>query len=275
MTTAAIGRMPAASSVIPSLIERHRVLALYGMAMIVLGTLAIAAQGFDTRVLDSGVGVWVKPAKFFFSVGVFALTAAWFFGYVRPEWRRSPLMRGAAAVLIATGTFELAYICWQAAHGVESHFNTSTPFYTVMYAMMGVAAVFLVGTTLPLAWEIARRPVAGLQRSFVAAVVIGLVLTFLLGGGLGGYMSSQSGHNVGPVGGHVAMFGWNRLGGDLRVAHFFGIHAEQAIPLLAAMTGSAPAHVRWLVLVLGTLGYSAITVAVFAQAVAGQALIPA
>jgi hypothetical protein len=275
VTTAALGRMPAASSLLQSLLERHRGLALYGMAMLVLGTLAIAAQAIDTRTLGSGVGVWVKPAKFFFSVGVLAITAAWFFGYVRPDRRRSPLMRGSAAVLIAAGTFELLYICWQAAHGLESHFNTSTPFRTVMYALMGVGAVFLVGTTLPLAWEIARRPAPGLQRSFVAAVVIGLVVTFLLGGGLGGYMSSQSGHSVGPVGGHVSMFGWNRLGGDLRVAHFFGIHAEQAIPLLAALTGGAPTRVRWLVLLLGTLAYCAITLAVFAQAVAGRALIPA
>jgi hypothetical protein len=274
MTAAALGRMPVASFLLQSLVERHRILALYGIAMLVLSMLAIAAQAIDTRTLESGVGVWVKPAKFFFSVGIFALTAAWFFGYVRPDRRQSLLMRGSAAVLIAAGTFELAYICWQAAHGLESHFNTSSPFHTIMYALMGVGAVFLVGTTLPLAWEIARRPAAGLQRSFVAAVVIGLVLTFLLGGGLGGYMSSQSGHSVGPVGGHVALFGWNRLGGDLRVAHFFGIHAEQAIPILAALTCGASARVRWLVLSLGTLGYCTITLAVFAQAVAGRALIP-
>ncbi len=275
MTAAALGRMPAASSIFAALLERHRTLARYGIALLMLSVLAIAAQAIDPRTLEGGVGVWVKPAKFFVSVGVFALTAAWFFGYVRPERRGSPLMRGSAAVLIATGTFELVYICWQAAHGLESHFNTGTPFHAAMYALMGVAAVLLVGTTLPLAWEIARRPAARLQRSFVAAVVIGLVLTFVLGGGLGGYMSSQSGHNVGPVGGHVALFGWNRLGGDLRVAHFFGIHAQQAIPILAAVTAGAPARTRWLVLVAGTLSYCAITLAVFAQALAGRALIAA
>jgi hypothetical protein len=275
MNANALGRTSVPSSILPDLLERHRTLAVYGMVMLALGIAAIAAQAIDTRTLVSGVNVWVKPAKFFFSVGVFAVTAAWFFGYVRPERRQSPLMRGTAALLIATGTFELAYICWQAAHGLESHFNTSTPFHTAMYALMGIAAVFLVGTTLPLAWEIARRPASGMQGSFVAALVIGLVLTFLLGGGLGGYMSSQSGHAVGSIGGHVPLFGWNRLGGDLRVAHFFGIHAEQAIPILAALTAGATARARWSILALGSVGYCAVTLAVFAQAVGGRALVPA
>lgn len=254
--------------------RRHRMLTRYGLAMLALGALAIALQLVDPRTLASGINIWVKPAKFFVSVGVFALTAAWFFAYVRPERRASPLMRGTVFALIASGTFELAYITFQAAQGLESHFNTGTPFHAVMYALMGIGAVILTATTLPLAWEIARRPVPGLQRSFVAAVVIGLILTFALGGMLGGYMSSQSGHAVGQTGGSVPLFGWNRLGGDLRVAHFLGIHAEQAIPLLAAAVATVPATLRWIAMLGGSALYAALTLAVFFQAVAGRALLP-
>ena len=134
-----------------------------------------------------------------------------------------------------------------------------------MYALMGVSAVLLVGTTLPLAWEIGRRPAAGLRPDFVAAVVIGLVLTFVLGGGLGGYMSSQPGHSVGAEGGHVPMFGWNRSGGDLRVAHFMGIHAQQAIPILLALAAPLATRLRWLVLAGGVALYVAATLAIFAR----------
>ena len=275
MTGLTLRGVPAAPSIVPALFERQRALALYGLATLALGLVAFVLQSVDPRTLESGVGVWVKPAKFFVSVGIFSLTCAWFFGYVRPERRRSPLMRGTVAVLIASATFELAYICWQAAHGLESHFNRDTVFYFVMYALMGVGALALVATTLPLAWEIARRPAPGLQRSFVAAVVIGLVLTLLFGGFFGVFMSTQAGHAVGAEGGGVAVFGWNRLGGDLRVAHFFGIHAQQAIPLLAALTAGAVARTRWAVLGAGSFLYVALTVGVFAQALAGRALIPA
>lgn len=256
------------------LIARNRPLALYGLALLMLALAGAAMQLLDPRVLESGVNVWVKPVKFLVSVGVFALTAAWFFGYIRPERRKALLARAVVAMIITAGSFELLWIGWQAAHGLESHFNHDTPFYDMMYSVMGLFAVILIGSTLPLAWEIARRPAAGLRSDFVAAVVIGLLLTVLLGGGLGGYMSAQPGHSVGATGGHVPLFGWNRSGGDLRVAHFLGIHAEQAIPILAMLIGGLAAPRRWAILASGTLAYVALTLAIFAQAVAGRPLLP-
>ena len=254
--------------------RRHPGLARYGLVLAGLGLIALGLQQLDPRTLASGVNVWVKPAKFFFSVALFALTAAWFMGYVHPERRRSTLIRATVQVLVASGTFELAYITLQGARGLESHFNVSSPLYALMYALMGLGAVALTATVLPLAWEIARRPAPGLQRSFVMAVVIGLALTFLLGGGFGIYMSSQGSHAVAAAGGHVPIFGWNRLGGDLRVAHFLGIHAEQAIPFLAAVTAGASERMRWGALILGSAAYALLTVTVFVQAVMGQPLLP-
>jgi len=262
--------------IIAELFVRQGTLALYGIALILLSLVAIMLQVIDPRLLDSGVNVWVKPAKFLSSVGIFAVTAAWFFGYVRPERRRSPLMRFTVALLTFAGSFELVWISWQGAHGLESHFNVSTQFYAAMYVAMGVGAVLLVATTLPLAWEIGRRPAEGLSRDYVAAVVIGLLLTFMLGGVLGGYMSSQHGHSVGLEGGRTFLFGWNRSGGDLRIAHFLGIHAEQAIPILGALTAEAGLGkgARWVALIGGAVAYAALTLAIFAQAVAGRPLFP-
>ena len=79
--------------ILAELVLRQGSLAFYGVGMLTLSIVAVLLQGVDPRVLESGVNVWVKPAKFFSSVGIFALTAAWFFGYVRPERRNSPMMR--------------------------------------------------------------------------------------------------------------------------------------------------------------------------------------
>jgi hypothetical protein len=267
---APIGRLP----ILSELVERQRTLALYGLATLLLALPVLALQAVDPRTLQ-GVSVWLKPAKFLVSVGIFSLTAAWFWGYVRPERRESRALRWTARTLIASASFELLYIGLQAARGLDSHFNFSSPFHIVMYGLMGVAAVILVGTVLPLAWEIARRPRQGLSRDFVAAVTTGLLLTFLLGGGLGGYMSQMAGHSVGAEGGRLFFFGWNRSGGDLRIAHFLGIHAQQAIPLLAALAAGWSVQARWTALGVGTLAYLALTLAIFAQAVAGRPLLPA
>lgn len=258
------------------LIVRQGTLAMYGMALLGLSIIALVLQILDPRVLESGVNIWVKPAKFLSSIGIFSVTAAWFFGYVRPQRRNGRLMRATVAVLILAGTFELLWVSWQGANGLESHFNNGSPFHATMYALMGVFAVLLVGTTLPLAWEVGRRPALHLKKDFVAAVVIGLLLTFLLGGILGGYMSSQAGHSVGAEGGRTYLFGWNRSGGDLRIAHFLGIHAEQAIPILAALAAEAGLgrRARWAAVIVGATAYAALTLAAFAQAVAARPLFP-
>ena len=256
------------------LLARQRTLALFGGGLLLLAGVTLTLQTIDPRTLASGINVWVKPTKFLFSVAVFALTAGWFFGFVRSERRASRLMRGTVGLLVFAATVELAWICWQGASGLESHFNTDTVFYDVMFSLMGLFALLLTGTVLPLAWEIARRPAPGLPRDFTAAVVTGLVLTFLLGLGFGAAIVMNGSHSVGAEGGAVPIFGWNRSGGDLRIAHFLGIHAEQAIPLLAAVLGGLAVPIRRHLLVAGTVAYVGVAVAVFLQAAAGRPLLP-
>jgi hypothetical protein len=253
--------------------HRQRTLTAYGLLLLVLTPFMLLLQRFDLRTIDD-IDVWAKPTKFVFSVAVFALTSAWFFGYVRPDRRRAPSLRAIVAVIIAAGSFEIIYIAWQAGHGLASHFNKSSTFYEIMYALMGMGAVSLVATTLPLAWEIARRPAPRLSPQFVAAVVMGLVLCFVLGGGFGIYMSQQPGHTVGLVGGHAPLFGWNRTGGDLRIAHFLGIHAQQAIPILGLLIGGLSRHLRWPALIGGSVAYACLAVALFIEAIKGQPLLP-
>jgi hypothetical protein len=183
-------------------------------------------------------------------------------------------LHGVVAIILAAGSFEIIYITWQAGHGLASHFNHSSVFYEIMYALMGVGAISLVATGLPLAWEIWRRPADGLRADFAAAVVLGLILCFVLGGGFGIYMSQQPGHTVGPVGGHSPIFGWNRAGGDLRIAHFLGIHAQQAIPILGLLVSGMSPRLRWQTLIAGALAYSALAIALFIEAIEGHALLP-
>lgn len=254
-------------------LRRQPALAIYGAALLALAVVAVIALQLDPRRIGE-TGVWTKPAKFLGSIGIFSLTAAWFFGYIAPQRRRAPLMIATIAVLLVAGSFELVYIGWQGWRGEASHWNLTTPFHARMYQLMGIGAVLLVATTLPLAWQIARHPARGLRPDFVAAVVIGLVLTFALGGGLGGYMSAQSGHAVGPEGAGLPIVGWNRLGGDLRVAHFMGMHAQQAIVLLALAVAGLATRARWTLIIGGAVCYMFVTIALWLQAVAGKPLFP-
>jgi hypothetical protein len=259
--------------IVSEFFHRQRTLAGYGALLLTLTPFMLALQLFDLRSFD-GIDVWAKPTKFVFSVAVFALTSAWFFGYVQPDRRNVPSLRACVGVIIASGSFEIIYIAWQAGHGLASHFNKSTVFYAVMYGLMGLGAVLLVASCLPLAWQIWRRPAPGLRPEFAAAVVIGLVFCCVLGGTFGIYMSQQASHAVGLVQGHAPIFGWNRAGGDLRIAHFLGIHAQQTIPLLGGLVRHLSLRLRWPALIGGSLAYALLSVGLFAQAIEGRPLLP-
>ncbi|ESQ74137.1 hypothetical protein [Asticcacaulis sp. AC402] len=242
---------------------------VFGVAFLAM----LVAQGLDSRLLD-GVNVWVKPAKFALSLGVFAATQAAYLHFTRPERQSRWHMVFVRWGLILPAVFELGYISFQAALGQKSHFFVSDTFHSVMYILMGIGAVLITLTMLPVAWDIARHPVTGLRGDLRFALVAGLVVSTVLVMITAGYMSSTAGHAVGAEAGSFPLFGWNRAGGDLRVAHFFALHAHQVLPLGALLIGRLPGPARWGLVVIGTAAYTGLCVWTFTEALAGQPFLP-
>ena len=254
--------------------------ALYvvGMAMLLMAAMTLMLAWLDPRVFQ-GVSTWAKPLKFQLSTGVYLLTLAWFMAWLPDDRRQTRLGRYVVWSAVGAGIFEVAYITWQGAFGMASHYNRTSTFYAVMYTLMGVGAVILTTASLALAVLIARSPAYALPRALKHAVVLGLVLTFVLGTGFGSYLGAQrAGHWVGGAltdAGGLPLFNWSRSGGDLRVAHFFGIHAMHFIPAIAALAAAArlpgAKHIAsaWLL----AAAFSALTVWTFVQAARGQAFL--
>ncbi|UCE30192.1 MAG: hypothetical protein JSW68_08795 [Burkholderiales bacterium] len=260
------GRRVAAT--VRTLLERNRALTVFGLAMLAAMVPTLFALGLDARELR-GVSVWAKPLKFLAALGLFALTMAWFTGYVDAAQRRARAVRVTTWLLVGTAGFEIAYITFQAALGQASHFNVTTPFHAFMYSLMGIGALLLTATAPLLAWQIARHPERTIDPVLREGAVIGLALTFVLGAGVGMVLGGMQP----PAGPGLALVGWSTVAGDLRPAHFFGIHAQQIVPL-AAFAALLIAPIRARALLRGfAVAYSGFTVAVFVQALAGQPLI--
>jgi hypothetical protein len=207
-----------------------------GLMLLLMALVTFALTTIDARQFQ-GVSVWLKPFKFQLSTGVYLLTLALFMGWLPAKAQQSRAARYVVWAAVIAGLFEVVYITWQGSQGQASHFNTRTPFLATMYTLMGVGAVVLSSASLVLGVLIARTGAYGLPPALKLAVVLGLVLTFVIGTGFGGYLSAQrAGHWVGGVlsdSGGLPLFKWSRSGGDLRVAHFFGIHAMHFIPAFA------------------------------------------
>ncbi len=258
------------SHVLSELAERQPTWWRAALACFALLAMCVAASLVDERTLN-GVSVWSKPFKFSLSLGVYFATLAWFAPLLPNGYLEARKGRLLVWIPVVCAVLELAYIVVQAGRGEPSHFNFTTPFYAAMYSVMGVGAVTLVTVCLWIGVVVLRN--GGARDPYALAVGLGLIITFVLGGGFGGYLSSQAGHWVGGTttdANGLWLVHWSRDGGDLRVAHFFGMHAMQALPVVGA------AAARWLsprggvaLVVVATLVYVVATTFTFVQAIDG------
>lgn len=215
----------------------------------------------DDRTLI-GANVWHKPSKFFFSLAVQLATVAWALSLVPDSVRQQRSVRIASWVMIGAAWFEQAYLVFRAARGEASHFNNSDLLAQIAYALMGLGALMLVATAAWIGFVIWRNRKGDLWRE---AAGLGLVLGSVLALLAGGYMSQGTGHWVGGElsdANGLPIFLWSTTGGDLRIAHFVGQHAMQAVPF-AALSG------RLGVVYLTALAVTVATAAIFVQAVMG------
>lgn len=168
---------------------------------------------------------WLKPAKFAGSIALLAGTLGWL-GVHLPVSDRS---RRRISWVVAVGSVvEIALIAGQAARGVESHFNRSTPLDGAVYGLMGAA---ILAVTAAVGWAAVRtlRGRVETHPAFATGIRPGLV-TLVVGALEGGAMVGLATDTV-VSGPHVPLLGWTPVG-DLRVAHFVGLHGWQVLPLV-------------------------------------------
>ena len=254
---------------------RHPAFAMNGTAMLAVLLLCLAAMPFDGRQLG-GLSVWIKPAKFAASLGLWFWTLAWLWPAIGPTARRGWLARLAVPVMLGCAWFELTYIVGRGALGLPSHFATGDLFSALMFALMGLASTLLVLLVAALGLLILLRGNPDMPALPRRAAGWGMLLTGVLGGAAGWAIAIHGGPWVGGAPGYTGAmppFYWSREAGDLRVAHFFGMHAMQVLPLAAWATARwwpRRAQPAW---VAATLAWCLVTVASLAQALLGRPFI--
>src|SRR5262249_4951115 len=128
---------------------------------------------------------------------------------------------------------EIACIAAQAARGTTSHYNVTTPLDAAIFSTMGgmIASNSVFALVLLILFFVRTLEV---PRSYLWGIRAGLVI-FLAPSGIGGVMIAHGSHSVGVKGGGpgLPIVNWSTEGGDLRAAHFLGLHALQALPIIA------------------------------------------
>jgi hypothetical protein len=199
----------------------------------ILALALVVLVQFDSRTI-LGINPWIKPMKFSVSIAIYVWTLAWYLRYLSARRRAVTVISWTVAICVL---WEIAGITLQSARGMPSHFNVATPFDAVLFTTLGV--MIGINTTM-LIWATALflvdRP--DLPAAYLWGIRFGLMV-FLLASFEGVLMVRHGSHTVGGADGEVGLpfINWSRQHGDLRVAHFVGMHALQVLPLAGYWIG--------------------------------------
>src|SRR4051794_15064128 len=254
-----------------------RVLAAGVLVALVTLVVSLAGLALDPRLI-AGAPAWLKPMKFAVSIAAYLLTIRWMLRFL-PD--RPRLLTVVSSVLVGAFVAELILIVLQVVRGTTSHFNEATPFDAAVFNVMGSFVMLLFAGTVVVAVLALRR--RGIDAGAAAGIRWGLVLC-LLGMAEAVLMivnrgwSPTGGHTVGaPDGGPgLPLTDWSLDHGDLRIAHFAGLHALQLLPLAAwALIRFTPlaARVRARLIAVLAIGYGTGVGLLAWQAERGQALL--
>ncbi|MGY6498143.1 MAG: hypothetical protein ACXIUP_07935 [Microcella sp.] len=266
----------------------HRPLLVLAVALAALSVVALVGYLVDSREL-LGRPLWEKPLKFAISGALYAVTWAWIIGHFT-RWRRAAWWAGT--VITVTLAIELVIIVGFAAAGMRSHFMVDSPLATTAWSIMAAAITTLWVATFVAGLALWRNPGGDPARraAIRAAVVISLIgmgLGFLMTGPTADQLSDFQGvagaHTVGVADGGpgLALLGWSTEAGDLRIPHFVGMHALQAILLLALalelvarrVPALRDAETRRRLILVGSGAFLAVVAIVTQQALRGQSIV--
>ncbi|WP_202869278.1 hypothetical protein [Kribbella antibiotica] len=238
----------------------HRPLMLMVSAMAALVLVSAIGLLVDSReILNESV--WIKPFKFAFSFAAYGAALAWLLSRLKKA-KRFGWWTGTVFAL--SGIIDVGFIAVQAARGTFSHFNTSTDKVTAIGAQVfsiGVLSLFtasLVIAIMLLFQKIGDKPLTRAIRAGVGLAFAGMAVALVLSRGdgerdhvtdaYGRPVELSGGHSIGvePGGSGLPITRWSTEGGDLRVSHFFGMHALHALLALVLLLMVLATRVTWL-----------------------------
>jgi hypothetical protein len=255
--------------------------------MLIVAVASVVGIFADPRII-TGAPAWLKPFKFAISTAVYSLTLAWIFQWLS-DWPRVRRIVGWTTAIVFV--LEVAIIDAQAWRGTTSHFNMSTPLNRVLFVVMGAAILLQTFVSVAVAVALWRqrftdRPLGWALRLGMTLTIIGAMTGPLMtrpttaqlaDARAGRGMTIVGAHSVGGVDGGpgVPVTGWSREHGDLRVAHFVGLHAIQVLALVAValQRWRRPEAVRVRVVLAAAASYALLFLVLLWEALRGQSVL--
>lgn len=241
--------------------KRNPLLYFMGWLHFTAAIICIVAMQFDsTEIL--GIDRWIKPMKFFLSVSIMLWTMGWLMNFLHNKKK----VRTFSWIIALAMLVENSIITIQSFRNTTSHFNNTSPLNSFLFAFMGLIILLFTVTAVLIAIEFFRQKNFDISPAYLLSIRAGLIL-FIIFTSEGGAMLANRGHTVGAAdgGAGLPLINWSTLNGDLRVAHFFGMHALQIIPLFGFYIAKSKKQV-WII----SIAYFILVSLLLAEALIGK-----
>lgn len=207
--------------------RRNELLFWFGLFNLAVAIACLILMPFEeTQLL--GVNRWLKPFKFYASVGIMVLTMGWLLYYLKSAKK----IKLYSWLIFISMFFENGLIITQAIRNTTSHFNITSSLNGIIFQAMGFFIVVFTVTIILVCVSFFKQKQFSIPDAYAWGIRLG-ILFFLFFSLEGGMMLGLMKHTVGgPDGGAgLPMVNWSTQYGDLRIAHFVGIHSLQVLPL--------------------------------------------
>ena len=207
--------------------RRNALLFWFGLFNLAIAILCLILMPFEeTQIL--GVNRWLKPFKFYSSVGIMVFTMGWLLYYLN----NTKKIRTYSWLIVITMFFENGLIIAQAIRKTTSHFNATSALNGIVFSIMGMLIAIFTIVVIFACVSFFRQKQFSILTPYVWGIRLGL-LFFIIFSLEGGVMVGLLKHTIGgPDGGPgLPVVNWSTVYGDLRIAHFIGIHSLQVLPL--------------------------------------------
>ena len=175
--------------------QRSPLLYWFGWFNMIVGLTCIAGMFIDDIQL-LGVNRWLKPMKFYLSVGVMVWTMGWLLYYLN----NTKKIKQYSWLIVFTMFFENGLILLQAFRATTSHFNIKTPVDIMIFNFMGIFILIFTITCILICIAFFRQKSFNIPTSYVWGIRLGL-LFFILFSLEGGMMLGIMQHTVGAADG--------------------------------------------------------------------------
>ena len=246
--------------------KRNSTLYWFGFYNLAVAIVCVILMQFDPQQI-LGVSRWLKPMKFFFSVCIMTWTMGWLLYYL--NYKKG--VRTISWFIVVCMFIENFIILLQSIRGERSHFNVQNSTNAMLFGIMGLAILIFTLTVIYTAALYFRQKEFSISKSYLLGIRLGL-LFFIIFSIEGGIMLSNSSHTIGGADGGPGfpLVNWSNRFGDLRIAHFFGMHSLQILPLAGFYIFKKP-----VALFIFSVAYFLFVVAILIMALKGLPLLPA